>query len=363
MDDTKKVEFNQTKCEKQTGRNTCLFFFEALACLLIIFIHCNFPGNFGIIMNGTARFGVPLFFTISGFFLYKDGASDFEIRQKLKKRIVRISILLAFSFSIYFTIGILTSCFGTNATGIVAYLKNTFSWKNIILLLLCNNPLINVINWFMIALLFSYFIIFLFPSIFTKNQIFILIISSLSVFWIIFRIVIMATHLEINGFSLSSEYLYRSWYAHGLMFICLGILFKKNESFLKTIPMVVALITLFVTFSIMIIEHFVLTNLFGQGTSYYFGSLGCVFAIFTISVKKPLLFVKSKILNMKGNWTMFVYIFHTGVIAGVSIVISKLNVQSALIDWFKPLFVLVISFIIAVVFNLFVEVIKPSINK
>ena len=50
-------------------RNACLAFFEFCACFLIVFIHCRFPGDFGMAVKSIARVGVPLFFGISGYYL------------------------------------------------------------------------------------------------------------------------------------------------------------------------------------------------------------------------------------------------------------------------------------------------------
>lgn len=41
--------------------------FKAIACIFIIFIHCKLPGTAGGVMEALARFGVPLFFAVSGF--------------------------------------------------------------------------------------------------------------------------------------------------------------------------------------------------------------------------------------------------------------------------------------------------------
>lgn len=173
---------NVVKDNNTKTRNTCLYFFEACACCLIVFMHCEFPGNFGYFMNSLARFGVPLFFAISGFFLYSEGATTDEFRAKIRKRVFKIFILLSFSFLIYFSLGVLTSCFGNNSISFLEYLKETFHWKRLIFLIVFNDPLTNGINWFMIALLFSYLILYLFPNFFLRNNIVPYIVSNLTFF-------------------------------------------------------------------------------------------------------------------------------------------------------------------------------------
>lgn len=51
---------------------------KALACILVIILHCEFPTIIGSIINIVARVGVPLFFMTSGFFRFR--------RIKIKQR-------------------------------------------------------------------------------------------------------------------------------------------------------------------------------------------------------------------------------------------------------------------------------------
>lgn len=321
-------------------------------------MHCEFPGTFGFFMNSLARFGVPLFFSISGFFLYYFGITKETIRLKLRKRIIKILSLLLFSFAIYFLLGLFTSCFGKNSISVTTYLKETFHWKKLILLVVCNDPLTNGINWFMIALLFSYFIIYLFPNLFLKHDLFLYIISSLTVFWIIFRIIAITFNLELFGFSLMTGHFYQSWYACGLLFVSLGMILKKKSNIIEKIPTLIVVIILFASLSLMVIEQFLLKHFIGTGLTYNFGSIGSVFSMITLSLKKPNLFSKSKLLNIKGNWTTFVYIFHQAIIICLSFLFSRLNIHGAILDWTKPVIVLALTIGFGILFNYLIECIK-----
>ena len=143
-------------------KNYCLLFFETIACILIVFIHCQFPGRVGDCINGLARFGVPLFFVVSGFFLIKQEMTIEQLRSKLRNRLKRIASLLVLSSSIYFTIGLIQSLFSAEEGAVSTYFAHYYNWKNLLSLLLLNNPLTNVINWFMLAMIISYIFIYLF---------------------------------------------------------------------------------------------------------------------------------------------------------------------------------------------------------
>lgn len=42
---------------------------KGIACIFVILIHCTFPGIVGEMLQAIARFAVPLFFTVTGYFL------------------------------------------------------------------------------------------------------------------------------------------------------------------------------------------------------------------------------------------------------------------------------------------------------
>ena len=61
---------NVNKSQKQY--NYCLDFIKGLACIFVVFMHCEFPGKTGTIVQAISRFCVPLFFMVSGYFSYSE---------------------------------------------------------------------------------------------------------------------------------------------------------------------------------------------------------------------------------------------------------------------------------------------------
>ena len=51
--------------------NYCLDFVKGLACIFVVFMHCEFPGLLGTAVQAISRFCVPLFFMVSGYFCFK----------------------------------------------------------------------------------------------------------------------------------------------------------------------------------------------------------------------------------------------------------------------------------------------------
>lgn len=349
---------------KKTQKNSTLLFFEAVACVLIVFIHCEFPGDFGIFMNGFARFGVPLFFVVSGFFMISSGMELSELRQKLKKRMKRLIILLLFSFSVYLILDVIKSCCYLSNFSFITWLINFTSLKRIVLLLVCNNPLTNLNNWFMVAMLFSYCIIYFFPKLFMNNKFAPFLIASSLIFWIVFRLINLNSGLSLFGVRLANEYIYRSWYANGLPFICLGIILKRYENVIIKIPSIVV-ISFLIFFSIAgAVEHFLVFKWLGSGISYYFCNIFTVIFIIIICIKKEDFLSNNKFLNQEGNWTMFVYIFHPIVISTAEFFLNFIGLnENIILLWINPIIVIVFTIIFAKICNLILIKTKKFILK
>lgn len=57
------------KIEAQNKQyNYCLDFMKGIACLFVVWMHCEFPGKAGVIVQAISRFCVPFFFMVSGYF-------------------------------------------------------------------------------------------------------------------------------------------------------------------------------------------------------------------------------------------------------------------------------------------------------
>ncbi len=61
-------------------KNDCLNVWKGIAAFAVVLIYCTLPGVPGEIIKGIARFAVPLFFLISGYFAY--GREDAVLRRR-----------------------------------------------------------------------------------------------------------------------------------------------------------------------------------------------------------------------------------------------------------------------------------------
>lgn len=53
-------------------RNRSIDAVRAIACAFVLFVHCPFPGAFGIIVSALARFAVPFYLMVSGYYACRE---------------------------------------------------------------------------------------------------------------------------------------------------------------------------------------------------------------------------------------------------------------------------------------------------
>lgn len=63
-------------------KNKTLNILKAVSAILIVFNHCTFPGILGDLFKGYGRISVPIFFMISGYYVFNNG--DEKIKKKIK---------------------------------------------------------------------------------------------------------------------------------------------------------------------------------------------------------------------------------------------------------------------------------------
>ena len=78
--------------DKTKQESDYFYIWKALACTLVVFIHCPFPGAARWILTAAARIGVPFFFSVSGWYLFRTDDSEQQVEQ-LKGKIKKTAML------------------------------------------------------------------------------------------------------------------------------------------------------------------------------------------------------------------------------------------------------------------------------
>jgi len=170
-----------------------------ICAFLVILIHASYPYKSEVIP--ITDVAVPLFFCISGFFIYGKGCDT--------KRIKRIAILILWSFALYF---IKTELFH------ILVLKQVYflSFKNWIDLLVFNDVAFSIHLWYLPAYLYSLFVVYAIEK-YDKWDF---------SFWFIIPLLIVGTIIKLNVPGPQIQY-HRNFLFFGLPHVLTGAYIKK----------------------------------------------------------------------------------------------------------------------------------------
>ena len=203
--------------DKLSQRNATLDVIKLIAAYFVVFIHVPFPGKFGVMIETAARFAVPVFFIVSGFFAY---GNDLD---KIKKKIRNIFSLFVFASVLYNALNIGTRILSESST-VAEYINGFFDFSVILKMLLLNCTYSADRLWFLPALIYVYAAYYLARKLKLKDEV---------IFGISFAG--MAAHLFLGevllafGTELPYEFL-RNFLLMGIPFFGTGMFLKKHEN-------------------------------------------------------------------------------------------------------------------------------------
>lgn len=140
-------------------RNSNLDIAKAIACIGAVIMHCSFPGVVGKFVAYLFKFAVPLFFMVSGYFLFKPGMNKESKIKNLKRKARHIFFILLSAEALsaaYFVTGSLFN--------MESYALPALSISDILINCL-TGTFFNGTLWFLYALLWSYLLILFFTII------------------------------------------------------------------------------------------------------------------------------------------------------------------------------------------------------
>lgn len=275
---------------KLNNRNITLDLLKLLASYMVVFIHFNFYGNFGIVVDAIARFAVPLFFMSSGFFCYNN--SPYKIKQKA----VRILKMFLLATILYHLFNIIILVLEGEAGGIASYLVSLFSLKTIVEFVFLNVTSSSTHLWFLLALVYIYIMQYFVVKYKIKDRLVFL-----------FSCVALSIHLFADEFlpmfGVEVEVV-PTFLLIGFPFFTFGLLMKKNESKLKNINNSVLIVLM-----ILGVVEIVFSRLAFTLNEVYLGTIPFVFALLVIAIKYPEIKCSGFLLTLCACSTD-IYIYH-----------------------------------------------------
>lgn len=299
---------------------------KGIACIAVVLIHYNFPGDFGLAVKSFCRFAVPVFLIISGFFFLSDGKMD---DAKTVKKIRNILYLLMVSALFYacfafFDYGALNSNFS-----ITGFINERLQGGKIVKLFLTNDPFVYSHLWYMLALVYCYMFCLL---VFSKNRelhgagiiavVLLVCYTCLQEFASILHVknsfLIIGTEQYVSLFNL---FIFRA-----LPFFMFGVTIRKHISKVMNIPLKKGWAIVLFVFggALAAYEHLNINN-----AQFFVGNYIQVFALIVMAIKNE--DYKSKLLGFIGyvgrELSLYVYILHIAIGKSIHIIARMLEIS------------------------------------
>lgn len=316
--------------------NYFLNFLKGIACLLVVFMHAEFPGYLGVVVQTVSRFCVPLFFMISGYYsFYNDESNRIGFRKAL--HILRI---IAFASVLYLVIYLINSIISNN--------WGIYNFSTFVEFFAFNEPhIISNHLWFLFALFYVY-LLYWFVEKFKLQKLLHYLIPILFCSY-----VFLAQGLWLMGYSLQNFY-YRNFFIEGLLFFSIGHFIHFHQDKIKFNN--ILLIVVFVLSTILcVVERKFVGRDFGVNISTF----PQVISLFIVAIQNSGMFKNNFITKMGKNYSLFIYILHPAVSLVLIKMYSIIGVdKNTVASYLLPIFVVLFTLLISILIALFLKLIK-----
>lgn len=275
-----------------TKKNTTLEVFKLFAAYMVVFIHVLFDGRVGEIIDAVARFAVPLFFLISGYFSYQISTDKIKMRTK---HIFKLFLLTSIIYNIYHFVDQFLM-YGKN--GAISFLNHRLNPTALIKLILLNDSKTDWHVWYLLAILYVY-IIYYFATKFHVKEKVIFIVGA----------VLLVVHmlLDEGSFIIAPNFdsLYvRNFALSGIPYFSMGLFVRKYIDKFRATPNYVAVITAIMGVIFTIVSRYITGK-----NNLYIGSLFILFSVVVTFVKYPDVKYPRFVMAITSCST-YIYIFH-----------------------------------------------------
>ncbi len=340
-------------------RNKTFDKIKAVACILVILIHCKFPSVIGDLFEALARFGVPMFFAIAGVYLAGKSGEIPEIRKGLLRKLKKTGIItlkIWLIYTIYSFIYAMAKDYGAAAWFNEKF--NTFEFSRLILFnsgkIIYDFTYAFDHMWYLFALMYVYGLCYIFAPVMKPLS------KPLTV--ILLAFLYFGEFLQLYypirpfGISVSIWYVIRNWLFVGIPFSMLGYWMKQDKASTQikqplTLGSVLVVTGIFST----LIEY----KIWGS-VEVYFGSLFIVIGLLIIGLNSEhdvhnngvvTNNKRNELLEFTGNHlSSNIYYFHVLIISLFGFIIDRTYPDAyanALFMYLRPVFVIIITILIS----------------
>ncbi len=314
--------------------NYCLDFIKGIACIFVVFMHCEFPGIMGIAVQAVSRFCVPLFFMVSGYFCYQSvivqGRGVTNCNQWLFNKKVKHILKITINASLFYLLfAIVQSLLFDNINWHIG-LGSLFNF------LVLNEPFIIAGQlWFLFALLYVY-IIYAFVDRYKLHKYAYILAGICFILYLL-----LAQGMHLVGVYIPNIY-YRNFLIEGFAYFMLGHWIHKNQSLL-----IINNTTLYFAIAISTILCLVERYLLGRDFGVNIVTIPQVFCLFLYAVNNPQNH-KGVIQEIGKRYSMYIYILHPFVWHSLEYVYEYYHLSANIPAlYLMPILVLTISIVLS----------------
>ncbi len=191
--------------------NYCIDFLKGIACVCVVFMHCEFPGKLGMVVQCVSRFCIPFFFMVSGYYCYKGDSAKVKVNKKIGN-ILKITITASILYLLIALVG---------GEGLRASANEILAWVAF------NEPVVIAGQlWFLFALLYVYVLY----ALVQKYNLYRVAYVSIPILFMIY--IVLAQGLHKIGVSVPNHY-YRNFLIEGFPWFMMGHWIHRNEGKLR----------------------------------------------------------------------------------------------------------------------------------
>ena len=312
---------------KPRQKNHCIDFIKGIACICVVFMHCEFPGQLGVIVQTVSRFCVPFFFMVSGFYCFGGGVD------KIQKKIIHILKIIAWS-TIFYVLFAVARYFLSNGEDNLF----RFSLLDVGCFVFLNAPIVIAGQlWFLFALLYDYILFWIVKrfNLVKPAHILIPVLAATYVF--------CAQGAVLIGIHIP-KLIYRNFLVEGFTFFMLGHWLHQNEERIRKLNNAALIGGMILSTLLCIAERYFMGRDFGVNVF----SFPQVFCIFAYAMNNSAAHENSVIRKLGSRYSMLVYILHPFVWHSLEYVYAWLGVgENMAALYILPLLVLGISILLS----------------
>lgn len=342
--------------ETTKQKNELLFCLEAVGCLLIVFIHCSsYPGVAGDFVNLAGHLPVPLFYAVSGFYLYAPEDAPARKKARLAGKVRHIFRLTVVSTVLYLAYQFASRRLLEGAS-FKGMLMEYFNPRELVMLLVFDRVTFAPHLWFVYGLFTVYLVLYALTCSGSRWADWILrsrwFPFALAVGGMVLRFAAFFSSWEISYFSVADVAFYRNWLFMGLPFVLMGQVLRAGASRIRDCSDGVLWGITLGGILLMIGEWQLYLKVHATYPEVYIGSILIVAGLFGLALKHPVWGKNTVVARFGAACSMPVYILHLMAfwLLNSVYVAAGGDRQAPWYFWGKPLLSFVLSALLSAVY-------------